>query len=139
MRFDIMSIKFKIFQNRSTWSISCYSFFSSLLVIIDERPSQLILWCAFVLESIFLTHVCVCLFLKKKKGNCPTLLKKVCCIQYNLPHPPLKVIMTFEWSCGVFLCQNPFLSPLCVCVCFLIIIIIIIINIGSNLKGVCCI
>ena len=64
--------------------------------------------------------VCVCLFLQKKKkrmSNCLTLLKRVCCVQYNLPYPPLKVTMTFEWSCGVLLCQNPFPSPLCVCVC----------------------
>ena len=27
-------------------------------------------------------------------------------------HPPLKVKMTFEWSCGVSLCYNYFLSPL---------------------------
>ena len=49
-------------------------------------------------------------------GNYPTLLKRVCCVQYNLPHPPLKVTITFEWSCGVPLCQNLFPSPLCVCV-----------------------
>ena len=49
-------------------------------------------------------------------GNCPTLLKKVCYMQYNLPHPPLKVTMAFEWNCGVPSCQNPFPSPLCVCV-----------------------
>ena len=60
--------------------------------------------------------VCVC-FSKKRMGNCPTLLKRVCCVQYNLPHPPLKVTMAFEWSCGVRLCQNPFPSPFCVCVC----------------------
>ena len=29
-----------------------------------------------------------------------------------------KVTMAFEWNCGMLLCQNPFLSPLCVCVCF---------------------
>ena len=49
-------------------------------------------------------------------GHCSTLLKRVCCVQYNLSHHPLKVIMTFEWSCGVLLCQNLFPSPLCVCV-----------------------
>ena len=69
---------------------------------------------------LFLFPLCVCVcFSKKRMGNCPTLLKRVCCVQYNLPHPPLKVTMTFEWSCGVSLCQNPFLSPLYVCVCFL--------------------
>ena len=63
---------------------------------------------------------CVYVFVSQKKkkrmGNCPTLLKRVCCVQYNLPHPPLKVTMAFEWSCGVPLCQNFFPSPLCVCV-----------------------
>ena len=66
------------------------------------------LWCAFVLEPLSLSLVCVCVFVSKKKkkrmGNCPTLLKRVCCVLYNLPHPPLKVTMTFEWSCGVPLC-----------------------------------
>ena len=33
---------------------------------------------------------------KKKKDNCPTLLKKVCCILYNLPHPFLKATMAFQ-------------------------------------------
>ena len=62
--------------------------------------------------------VCVCLFLKKRMGNCPTLFKRVCCVQYNLHHPsPLKVTMAFEWSYGMLLCQNPFPSPLYVCVC----------------------
>ena len=67
---------------------------------------------------------CVCVFIsqkkkkKTKKGNCSTLLKRVCCVQYNLPHLLLKVTMTFEWSCGVPLCQNPFSSPLCVCCVF---------------------
>ena len=59
---------------------------------------------------------CVCLFLKKKKKNgliVPHYLIE-CCVWYNLSHPPLKVTMTFQWSCS---CQNPFLSPLCVCVC----------------------
>ena len=60
-------------------------------------------------------RMCVCLFLKKK-GNCLTLLKRVCYVQHNLPHHPLKVIMVFEWSCGVLLYQNLFLSPLRVCV-----------------------
>ena len=27
-----------------------------------------------------------------------------CDMTMTLSHPPLKVIMTFEWSCGVFLC-----------------------------------
>ena len=69
-----------------------------------------------------LVYVCVCVFVSKKKekkekermGNCLTLLKRVCCVQYNLSHPPLKVTMTFEWSCSMFLCQNQFSSPLCV-------------------------
>ena len=67
--------------------------------------------------------VCVCFSKKKKEGNCLillkkvyTLLKRVCYVQYNSFHPPLKVTMAFEWSCDVSLCQNPFLSPLCVCV-----------------------
>ena len=53
---------------------------------------------------------------KKRMSNCHTLLKRVFCMQYSLPHLHLKVTMTFEWSCGVLLCQNSFLSPLCVCV-----------------------
>ena len=61
--------------------------------------------------------VCVCLFVSKKNGNCPTSLKRVCCVQYNLHHPSLKVIMVFKWSCNMPLCQNLFPSPLCVCVC----------------------
>ena len=32
-------------------------------------------------------------------------------------YPHLKVIMTFEWNCGVSLYYNHF-SLLCVCVCF---------------------
>ena len=82
-----MSIKFKIFQNRSTWSISCYSFFSSLLVIIDERPSWLILWCAFVLESIFLIHVCVFVSKKKKRVIVPHYLRE--CVVYSITCPTL--------------------------------------------------
>ena len=66
--------------------------------------------------SLVCVCVCVCLFLKKRMGNCPTLFEKVYCMQYNLPHPPLKVTMAFKWSCGVLLCQNLFSSPLCVCV-----------------------
>ena len=66
--------------------------------------------------SLSLVCVCVCLFLKKRVGNCPTLFERVYCMQYNLPHPPLKVTMAFKWSCGVLLCQNLFSSPLCVCV-----------------------
>ena len=70
-------------------------------------------------QNTFPSPLCVCIcFSKKKKSNCPTLLKRVCCVQYNLPHPPLKVTITFEWSCGVLLCQNPFFSFLCVCICF---------------------
>ena len=70
-------------------------------------------------NSFPLPCVCVCVcFSKKRMDNCPTLLKKVCCVQYNLPHPPLKVTMAFEWSCGVPLCQNFCPSLLCVCVCF---------------------
>ena len=69
--------------------------------------------------------VCVCVFVSQKKkkkrmDNCLTLLKKVCCVQYNLLHPPLKVTIAFEWSCGVPLYQNPLPSPLCVCVCMFI-------------------
>ena len=52
------------------------------------------------------------------KLNSPIFLKRVYCVQYNLPHPLLKVTMSFEWTCGMPLCQNPFSSPLCVCVCF---------------------
>ena len=65
-------------------------------------------------------YICVCVFvsLKKRMGNCLTLLKRVCYVQYNLSHPSLKVIIAFEQSCDVPLCQNSFLSPLCVCVCF---------------------
>ena len=60
-------------------------------------------------------YVCVFVSQKNKKGNCPTLLKRVCSVQYNLPHLPLKVIMAFEQNCSVPLCQNPFPSLLCVC------------------------
>ena len=79
-------------------------------------------------QNIFLSPLCVCVFVspKKKRGNCPTLLKRVCYVQYNLSHPPLKITMAFEWSCSVSLCQNPFSSPLCVCVCF-----------SKNKKGNC--
>ena len=78
-------------------------------------------------QNLFHTPLCVyvCVFVskkkkeKKRKGNCLTLLRRVCCVQYNLSHPPLKVTMAFEWNCGVFLYQNLFPSPLCVCVCFL--------------------
>ena len=40
-------------------------------------------------------------------------LKRMFCVQYNLPHHSLKVFMAFEWSCGVPLCYNLFPSPLC--------------------------
>ena len=70
-------------------------------------------------KNPFSSLLCVCVLVsqKRKNGNCLTLLKRVCCVQYNLPHPSLKVTMAFKWSCGVPLCQNPFPSPLCVCVC----------------------
>ena len=68
-------------------------------------------------QNFFFSFLYVFVFQKKKKkSNCPTLLKKVCCVQYNLPHHPLKVTVDFEWSCGIFLCQNSFPCPLCVCV-----------------------
>ena len=73
-----------------------------------------------MLEPLQLSLVYTCVYFSKKKkkrmDNCPTLLKKVCRVQYNLPHPPLKVIMAFEWSCDMSQCQNPFPSPLYVCV-----------------------
>ena len=69
-------------------------------------------------QNHFPSPLCMCVcFSKKRIGNCPTLLKRVCCVQYNLFHPPLKVTMAFEWSCGVPLCQNSFPSPLSMCVC----------------------
>ena len=39
-------------------------------------------------------------------------------MKYNLPHPSLKVTLTFEWNCCVFVLEpiSPFL--VCVCVCF---------------------
>ena len=48
------------------------------------------------------------LFFEKQTHTCV-----VCSITCSL-----KVTMTFERSCGVSLCWNPFPSPLCVCVCF---------------------
>ena len=70
-------------------------------------------------QNSFPSLLCVCVcFSKKKIGNCLTLFKRVCYVQYNLSHPLLKVTMTFKWSYGVPLCQNLFSSPLCVCVCF---------------------
>ena len=51
-----------------------------------------------------------------RMGNCPTLFKRVCCVWYNLPHPPLKVWLLS----GVVVClcvRTPFHLP-CVCVCF---------------------
>ena len=39
--------------------------------------------CAFILELISISLVCVCVYFSKKKkknGNCPTLLKRVCCM-----------------------------------------------------------
>ena len=68
-----------------------------------------------IIKPISLSPVCVCLFLKKRMGNCLILLKRVCFVQYNLSHPSLTVTMAFEWSCGMLLCQNSFPSPLCVC------------------------
>ena len=88
---------------------------------------------------LFPLCVCVCFSKKKRTGNYPILLKRVCCVQYNLSHPPLKVTMTFEWSCGVPLCQNPFFSSLCVCLflnIYIYIYIYKIVNVVWNLKNI---
>ena len=55
-------------------------------------------------QNLFPSPLCVCVcvdFSKKRMDNCPTLLKRVYYVQYNLLHPPLKVTMAFKWSCGV--------------------------------------
>ena len=60
--------------------------------------------------------VCVCVFVSK--DNCPTLLKRVCYVQYNLSHIFLKVTIIFEQSLWcVFILEPIFLSLMCVCVC----------------------
>ena len=102
-------------------------YLQSTCIIIEKKShfSQLsgVMVCLYVRIIFPLSYVyvcvcvCVCLFVSKKNGNCPTSLKRVCCVQYNLHHPSLKVTMVFEWSCSMPLCQNLFPSPLCVCVC----------------------
>ena len=84
-------------------------------------------WCCDVplYQNLFPSPLCMCVFVSQKKkkktmGNCLTLFKKMCCVQYNLLHPPLKVTMAFEQSYGVPLCQKPLPSPLCVCVCMFV-------------------
>ena len=59
------------------YSITCPTLFKSYHGFWVE------LWCAFMLESLSLSLVCLCVcvcFSKKKKGNCLTLLKRVCCV-----------------------------------------------------------
>ena len=67
-------------------------------------------------KRVRLPCVCVCFSKKKKKKKrviVPHYLTE-CCVQYNLPHNFLTVTMTFEYSCSIFLCQNPFPTSLCV-------------------------
>ena len=73
--------------------------------------------------SIFLVCVCVCVCFSKKEKEKKEWVIVLRCLQecvvcsITYPHPPLKVTMAFEWSCGVLLCWNLFPSPLsCVCV-----------------------
>ena len=85
----------------------------SLKVIIAFEQSCGVLLC----QNPFPSPLCVFFYKKKKKkGNCPTLLKRVCCVQYNLPYPSLKVNMAFEWCCGGLRVRTPFHLS-CVCVC----------------------
>ena len=69
----------------------------------------------FLCYNLFSSSLYVCLFLKKEEDNCLILLKRVCCVQYNLFYSPLKVTVAFEWSYSIPLCQNLFSSLLCVC------------------------
>ena len=64
------------------------------------------LWCAFVLEPLFLSLVCVCvcLFLKKKIWVIVPYYLKECVVCSITATPSLKVTMTFEWSYGIPLC-----------------------------------
>ena len=120
-----------------------YNLLHPPLKIIMAFESMLL--CTFVLELISLSFMCVCVcvcFSKKRIGNCPTLLKRMCCVQYNLPHPSLKITMTFQWNCGVLLCQKLFLSPLCVCVYVCVCLFFLKKRLGNCptlLKRVCCV
>ena len=69
----------------------------------------------FLCYNLFSSSLYVCLFLKKEEDNCLILLKRECCVQYNLFYSPLKVTVAFEWSYSIPLCQNLFSSLLCVC------------------------
>ena len=62
------------------------------------------LWCAFVLEPLSLSLVCVCLFLKKKIWVIVPYYLRECVVCNITATPSLKVIMTFEWSYGIPLC-----------------------------------